>query len=177
MANRSSFFILALYSALLSVFASLTLAYSLNLIYLIGDERQEIFLFSGLLLGSLFYSMLGSIRFRGIVTLSLIFSIVSYLLAFWIIFSNSMVIDNILLMITSFLITSPLMPSTAYIGKNLNSKLTTRISFSLITYVSFVIIILAFAIVYVKSLQTILPAGILIFAIFSVIISIFIRGW
>jgi hypothetical protein len=40
-----------------------------------------------------------------------------------------------------------------------------------------VIIILAFAIVYVKSLQTILPAGILIFAIVSVIISIFLRGW
>jgi hypothetical protein len=172
MENKLRFFYLSGYSSIFSVFASLALAYSLNLIYLIGDERQEPFLFLGIIIGALIYSLMGSIKVKNILFISLLISIISYLIALYLIFSNDMMIDNNMLFIASFLITSTIMPSNVFFNSRLSLKSSSRILFSLIISALFILIILIFAIIYTISNQTVLPYGILFFAILSIIISI-----
>jgi len=173
MEGKRALILLAFYSALFSIFAVLTVAYSLNLIYLIGDERQNLSLFLGLILGSFIYSLLGSVKkvlIPGILLAALSVSIAAYM-----IFSKSMVIDNLELFISSFFITSPLMPMNAYFSRY-REKFTVRLSFSILTTAFFLVIIAAFAIVYMYSNQTILPLGISVFAYTSIALS-FLLTW
>lgn len=169
MEGRGALILLAFYSALFSIFAVLTVAYSLNLIYLIGDERQNLPLFMGLIFGSLVFSLLASVKrvlIPGILLAALLVSVTAYL-----IFSKSMVIDNLELFISSFFITSPLMPVIAYFSGH-REKFTVRLYFSILSMTFFLIIISAFAIFYMYSNQTILPLGISVFAYTSIALSL-----
>lgn len=169
MEGKKGLILLAFYSALFSIFAVLTVAYSLNLIYLIGDERQNLPLFLGLILGSLIFSLLASVK--RVLIPDILVAALSVSVAAYLIFSKSMVIDNLELFISSFLITSPLMPVNAYFIRY-REKFTVRLSFSILTTAFFLIIIAAFAIFYMYSNQTILPLGISVFAYTSIALSL-----
>ncbi len=145
--NFFSFIRKSSFASIISIFFVLTVAYSINLIYLIGDERQEIWLFAGIILGSIIFSYLGIISGKGWYLWSPSVSVISIILGTSIIFYNSMVINNMELFICSLLIISPLMPVVQIFNRK-NSTVKSKILFSTSTMAFFIIIIFIFAILW-----------------------------
>ncbi|MEM0185386.1 MAG: alkaline phosphatase family protein [Thermoplasmata archaeon] len=159
------------YVSIVSTFLILTIAYSINLIYLIGDERQEFPLFLGIILGSILFSYGGMIAKRKFIPYGIVISLLLIMAALLIILYNSFVINNTELFLISFMIISPLLPIVQLFNSN-NMTIKSRILFSTITFLIFMLFIFTFSIAYTLSSQTILPIGVSIFGYVSIILSI-----
>ncbi|MEM3749157.1 MAG: hypothetical protein QXV43_05605, partial [Thermoplasmata archaeon] len=128
-------------------------------------------LFLGIILGSILFSYGGMIAKRKFIPYGIVISLLLIMVALLIILYNSFVINNTELFLISFMIISPLLPIVQLFNSN-NMTIKSRILFSTITFLIFMLFIFTFSIAYTLSSQTILPIGVSIFGYVSIILSI-----
>ncbi len=151
-----------------SLFVTLTSSYSMNLIYLIGDSRLLLPLFSGILIGTLLFAISGSFFKKYSFVSGIIIAMIAIILANYVIYITDMVINSIDLFLVSLLVTSPIMPISQFFEYGLYIK--KKLVYSIAASIIFIALITIFAFLYEMSGQTILPLGISIFGYASLII-------
>lgn len=164
--------IFLLLGSLLSVFLVLTAAYTVNLVYLIGDYPELMPLLEGIISGALLFSIAGAFikgKYRNILYTALV-SIAAIVIAYIIIDLYSFVNPDGVIMAAGFLVNSPNMVAVEASNYLANvEKLRTRFLRALLIAVISIFLILFFAIIYEDSGQTILPLGNSIFGYLTLI--------
>jgi hypothetical protein len=148
----------------------LTYGYVTGLIYSVGDPRQLTPIFAGIIFGTIVFSLVGFglKRTRSNLLSLTILSIVFLVAAYGIIFLNSLAVNNTDILIVAFLITSPAMVVSQFIGNsNLRFSLLTRLILGSVQAILVIVLVFVFALEYELQGQVNLYLGPLIFLLVS----------
>ncbi|MEM0135240.1 MAG: hypothetical protein QXU18_08465 [Thermoplasmatales archaeon] len=150
----------------------LTFGYATQLIYTVGDTRQLTPIFAGLIIGTIIFSLVGTlIKFtrKNLLSLTLL-SGIFLIAAFAIIYVNSLVISNSNLFLIAFLIGSPAMAVSQLVGSLVQPISTLRRAiFGSVQAVLIITFIFVYALEYELRGQVALYIGPLIFLIISLL--------
>lgn len=159
-------------AALLTTGIVFTFGYATGVIFTIGDTRQLIPVFAGIIIGSLLFSIVGFVmksdkmNLLTLTLLSLLFLAVAYV----IIFLNSLVIDGTNFLIIAFLMSSPAMAVSQLMRlSSKNYSVVSKLSFGLVQAVLIILFVFAFALEYELHGQVNLYFGPLIFLLLSIV--------
>jgi hypothetical protein len=153
----SKFFLLLFTGSFLSVFAVLSFLYSANVIYLIGDDSQLLPLFEGIISGAIIYTIIGAVLIKRKKYAGFLLATVLTIVSFAIIVVQNMVINNFLLFIVSFLISSSIVPVMQFIGILSRYRKYSLIVLLACSVILYLILFLILANSYESSGQSYLP--------------------
>lgn len=150
----------------------LTYAYATGYIFSIGDPRQLTPVLTGLIVGSILFSLIGfavsptRIGLLSLTVLSSIFLIVAYV----IIFLNSLVLNNTNLLLVAFLMSTPAMPVSQLVGRlSSHFSIGRRLLFGSVEGVLIIVLVFAFALEYEMNGQINFYLGPLLFLSISLV--------
>ena len=159
-------------AALLTTGIVFTFGYATGVIFTIGDTRQLIPVFAGIIVGSILFSIVGFViksNKLNLLTLTLL-SVLFLLVAYVIVFLNSLVIDNTNFLIIAFLMSSPAMAVSQLTGLSSKSySVLSKVSFGAVQAVFIILLVFVFSIEYEMYGQINLYFGPLLFLLLSII--------
>ena len=159
-------------AALLTTGIVFTFGYATGVIFTIGDTRQLIPVFAGIIIGSILFSVAGFVIKANKLNL-LTFTLLSGLflaVAFVIIFLNSLVIDATNFLIIAFLMSSPAMPVAQLMKLSSKSySILSKVGFGTLQGVLTILFVFVFSVEYELHGQVNLYFGPLIFLLLSII--------
>jgi hypothetical protein len=160
----------AIPGSLLTTGILLSYGYVSGIIYSIGDTRQLIPVFTGIIIGAIVFSLIGFIlRPTQINIISLtIFSLVLLIAAYVIISLNSLVLNSTNMMIVAFLMGSPAMAVSQLVGdSSAHYSFIKRVIFGSVQAVLVIVFIFVFSLEYEMQGQVNLYSGPLLFLALS----------
>ncbi|MGC8562702.1 MAG: hypothetical protein ACP5UZ_05790 [Thermoplasmata archaeon] len=159
-------------ASLLTTGIVFTFGYATGVIFTIGDTRQLIPVFAGIIIGSILFSIVGFViktNKLNLLTLTLL-SVLFLVVAYVIIFLNSLVIDNTNFLIIAFLMSSPAMAVSQLMGLSSKSySVFSKISFGAVQAVLTILLVFVFSLEYELHGQVNLYFGPLIFLLLAII--------
>ena len=162
----------AIPGSLLTTGILLSYGYVSGIIYSIGDTRQLIPVFTGIIIGAIVFSLVGFIlRPTQINIISLtIFSLVLLIAAYAIISLNSLVLNSTNMLIVAFLMGSPAMAVSQLVGNSpAHYSLLKRVVFGSVQAVLVIVFIFVFSLEYEMQGQVNLYFGPLFFLVLSLV--------
>ncbi len=150
----------------------LTYGYASGLIFSIGDTKQLIPIFLGIILGSVVFSLLGFVIRLGVAGLIYVTAISVVLLAasYVLIIINSLALNSIEMVVVAFLMGSPATPVSLLVrNKSRDFSRSTRLMFGSLQAMLVILFIFAYSLIYELQGQVNLYLGPLIFLVISLL--------
>ncbi len=150
----------------------LSYGYASGLIFSIGDTRQLIPIFAGIIAGSIVFSLLGYLTRSSVTSLTYVTAISVLLLAasYVVLIINSLALNGTEMVVVAFLMGCPAMPVTLLVrsrSREFSGRL--RLMFGSIQALLVILFIFAYALIYELQGQVNLYLGPLVFLVISLL--------